>query len=290
MNSVNKLGLMAVVVTVIVLAGVYGIWRGVRPYLFPEEVSPTETAQEGDVSQDSDGDGLADLVENLYKTDPNNPDTDGDGVSDGEEVQAGRNPTLAEGPGDILGDVLIGSAVENPQTWTEKYLASLPDDTLRSEILNQDRLEAFVNVNRGALLPNLPEEAIQVSQTATTGAYLDAITPATNPLLNAITNQDIEAAWRISYQNGQREDIEQLVGQLHENVDILEKIEAPAELEELHVKVVAASHALTNNAELLRDMNQDFVGGLIGAKNIELLTAVFAEIEAEIDKLDEGLE
>src|SRR3989338_11614627 len=48
---------------------------------------------------DSDNDGLLDIDEVKYGTDPNKPDTDGDGYPDGEEVQNGYNPL---GPGKIL--------------------------------------------------------------------------------------------------------------------------------------------------------------------------------------------
>ena len=42
---------------------------------------------------DSDTDGLADIVEEVYGTDPNSPDTDGDGLSDYEEIHiTGTNP------------------------------------------------------------------------------------------------------------------------------------------------------------------------------------------------------
>ena len=41
---------------------------------------------------DSDHDGLPDVVENVYGTDPTNPDSDGDGIPDGAEVDAGTNP------------------------------------------------------------------------------------------------------------------------------------------------------------------------------------------------------
>ena len=41
---------------------------------------------------DPDGDGLTNLEERQYGTDPNNWDTDGDGVSDGDEVIAGTDP------------------------------------------------------------------------------------------------------------------------------------------------------------------------------------------------------
>jgi hypothetical protein len=41
---------------------------------------------------DFDNDGLADVVEFVYGTQPNTPDTDGDGILDGAEVDQGTNP------------------------------------------------------------------------------------------------------------------------------------------------------------------------------------------------------
>jgi hypothetical protein len=44
-------------------------------------------------AKDSDGDGLSDVVENYYHTDPNKKDTDGDGYSDYDEiVKYGTDP------------------------------------------------------------------------------------------------------------------------------------------------------------------------------------------------------
>ena len=51
--------------------------------------------------KDTDGDGLKDWEENLWRTDINNKDTDGDGLSDGDEVKEGRNP-LVKGPNDYI--------------------------------------------------------------------------------------------------------------------------------------------------------------------------------------------
>lgn len=42
---------------------------------------------------DTDGDGLTDLQERLFGTDPLRADTDGDGYADGMEVQNGYSPT-----------------------------------------------------------------------------------------------------------------------------------------------------------------------------------------------------
>jgi len=47
-------------------------------------------------SLDSDGDGLKDWEEALWKTDPTKKDTDGDGTNDADEIQDGRDPTISE--------------------------------------------------------------------------------------------------------------------------------------------------------------------------------------------------
>ena len=46
-----------------------------------------------DLKKDTDGDGVMDWEERLYKTDINLKDTDGDGLEDGVEVAAGMDPT-----------------------------------------------------------------------------------------------------------------------------------------------------------------------------------------------------
>lgn len=53
------------------------------------------------ILDDTDGDGLSNRDENLWRTDWRNPDTDGDGFKDGEEVLSGHDPTKP-GPNDFL--------------------------------------------------------------------------------------------------------------------------------------------------------------------------------------------
>lgn len=61
-----------------------------------EESQKNNTVQ--NIAIDSDNDGLTDLEETKYGTDPNNTDTDGDSYQDGNEVKNGYNPN---GPGKI---------------------------------------------------------------------------------------------------------------------------------------------------------------------------------------------
>jgi len=54
---------------------------------------------------DSDGDGLTDSEEAVYKTDPQNPDTDGDGLNDYDEVKVyGTDPLSPDTDFDMLKD------------------------------------------------------------------------------------------------------------------------------------------------------------------------------------------
>jgi hypothetical protein len=68
-------------------------------YVFAENNSSSDN----NVFLDSDQDGLTDLEEISYGTDPKNRDTDGDGYSDGAEVRAGYDPTVPA-PGDRITD------------------------------------------------------------------------------------------------------------------------------------------------------------------------------------------
>ncbi|MFC1639122.1 hypothetical protein ACFL26_02540, partial [Patescibacteria group bacterium] len=60
----------------------------------PFATAVAESGTIGNLTKDSDGDGLTDMDEtNVFETDPDVADTDGDGYSDGSEVMAGFDPT-----------------------------------------------------------------------------------------------------------------------------------------------------------------------------------------------------
>lgn len=239
MTSLNKLGLVVVTITVVVLVVISAAWAGVRKLWLQEEVAPTSATS---------------VIPELQQ----------------------------------FGNLPSPDALPQTGPWTQKYLDSLPADTPADQIYAPERLTQFVEANKGTLLPTLPEGVVKTKTDSSPEAkkrYAEAISPATNPSLHTVTTAEIEAAWRSAYENSQPETINDLIQKLLENVKTLEAIEAPAGLKDLHTKIISASHALVNNVELMRDMNQDPVGGLIGARNIEDLTEVFQEIDRERKQL-----
>lgn len=81
---------------------------------------------ENQLDSDTDGDGLKDWEESLWRTDPKNPDTDDDGATDGEETTQNRDP-LKQGPDDKISanidDVVLKNQkqAESEQTITAGY-------------------------------------------------------------------------------------------------------------------------------------------------------------------------
>lgn len=93
---------LVLAVAAIALA-IYFIWprRTVTPLLPDRLALDLRQDQIEKLRLDTDGDGLKDWEEVLFRTDPNNPDTDGDGTPDGREVTENRDP-LKAGPNDAL--------------------------------------------------------------------------------------------------------------------------------------------------------------------------------------------
>jgi len=271
MNSLNSLGLKVAGLTLGALLIVFGAYWGIRAAFF----GPAEPAK---VAQETAPAPLA--------------DTDGDGVSDLDEIERGTNPTVA-GAGDdnVLptGDeVGADGQVAGAQTYTRRYLATLPADASREDILDQARLEAFVAVNKGELLPTLPDGTVKTTTDAGAAAiatYLDTISSTHNKQLHPITNEDIEAGFTAQLQLN-RDPLNTIVTQLEQNVKVLKTIPAPAETAVLHAKLIAATQALHANVVTVRDMDQDFVGGLIATQNIDDLGQVFQEIATSVKELE----
>lgn len=133
---------------------------------------------------DSDADGINDLAEADFLTDPNNPDSDGDGLSDGLELRIGTDPNdeFSPGGGDSDRDT-IPDAVELVQG-TDPNDPDSDNDGIR------DDYEQLVgtNPNNAASVPSFGDATEdgttdQVDAVAILQAFLDI------DVLN-LTNQD----------------------------------------------------------------------------------------------------
>ncbi|MBT4849406.1 rhodanese-like domain-containing protein [Candidatus Parcubacteria bacterium] len=111
---------------------------------------------------DSDGDGLTDLEEVTYGTNPHNADTDGDSYSDGEEVANGYDP-LGSGKtkeniekGDANDQLAIGAqANENIDT---------SDNTFVSNVEITDASTSFINEYYSNMANSKLTEAYEMSK------------------------------------------------------------------------------------------------------------------------------
>ena len=104
----NKKIFFLLVFILLIFAGWFyfsGSKNGQAKDVAEQEKSPLIAAveQTSQLDKDSDGDGLKDWEELLWKTDQNKADTDGDGTSDGEEINLDRDP-LKAGPNDKISD------------------------------------------------------------------------------------------------------------------------------------------------------------------------------------------
>lgn len=102
----KKVGITLIVVSI--LTGSIMFISKIKENLFKKTQTITEKNLSIKVNTDSknkdtDGDGLTDWEEALWKTDSKNKDTDGDETEDGQEIAQNRNPLIA-GPNDKLID------------------------------------------------------------------------------------------------------------------------------------------------------------------------------------------
>ncbi|MBI4281247.1 hypothetical protein HY625_00315 [Candidatus Uhrbacteria bacterium] len=114
-----------------------------------EPVPATPTVKEIVGSLDTDQDGLTDVEEAIYTTDPKKADTDGDGYLDGQEVQNLYNPS-GTAPVRLADSTLVktytnatfGYTLLYPASWTVRAL----DEKNPREVLFTAPTEEFIQV------------------------------------------------------------------------------------------------------------------------------------------------
>jgi hypothetical protein len=151
MNFLPSQRFSLILLAVILSVGIiYSVLPGERPVqtvslnaeIFKEQTQkvgnlvPLESPALRQVAEaDTDGDGLNDWEERLWKTDPSTKDTDKDGTNDGDEVGAGRNP-LVKGPRDSIREtVSLAAAYQKDAPLAEQNLS--PTDKVAREFFSK---------------------------------------------------------------------------------------------------------------------------------------------------------
>ncbi|MBI2020996.1 hypothetical protein HYS99_00595 [Candidatus Giovannonibacteria bacterium] len=112
-----------------------------------------------DANRDTDGDGLKDWEEILWKSDPHKPDTDEDGTTDKEETKENRSPVVA---GKKNSDGSWSDAVKSAEV-PEKTSTSTPK-TLTERIARQFAVEYLTTEGvAGGNINNFQKESITES-------------------------------------------------------------------------------------------------------------------------------
>lgn len=77
------------------------VLRNVMCIAIDTSACPANGNAEGELWDDDDADGLPDIVEERWGSDPNDPDTDNDGLNDAEEMIGLTDPTDKDSDGDV---------------------------------------------------------------------------------------------------------------------------------------------------------------------------------------------
>lgn len=103
-------------------------------------------------SPDQDNDGLTDLEEQIYSTNPNNPDTDTDGQADGREIINLSDPTHPEG------SLSLSSLIKvfTNQKWLYSFF--YPSSWLTKPLPETDMAQVMVITNTGEFFEISVEE------------------------------------------------------------------------------------------------------------------------------------
>lgn len=135
MKAPSKKIILILIASVAAVGAVFIAVRGgkdARPAEVQKESIAVVTERIG--AADTDGDGLKDWEEALWKTDHKNPDTDGDGTEDGDEIRQSRNPAV-KGPNDKVSS-------------TTPATVSTTTDLTSTDILARDFMNSYMDMKR----------------------------------------------------------------------------------------------------------------------------------------------
>lgn len=277
---------LGILVLAVIGLGIYFLWRKPEPKPNFETASPVANLlrqeQLEKLNQDTDGDGLKDWEETIFRTDVNNPDTDGDGTKDGEEIKLARDP-LKKGPND---GVATSTLLENyspyfaPDNLTgqlaEKFGASVivPRLSGSSRPLDLegigDRIIAETLLETAAPLNYFTEKDVLVSKDNSEKAFekYSLAMIESDTVFSDITRSPLE----IFADALARDDFSPLKAldpylvAYDQKLERLKSITTPSQLASFHYRYMNLVLAQKNAVEKIRNAESDIVSAIVGAQ------------------------
>lgn len=255
--------------------------------------------------KDTDGDGLMDWEESLWKTNINNIDTDGDGTNDGDEILQKRNPVVA-GPDDLLKEEILSE--DNFFKYTDE------ENLTETDKLSRDLLVGYLSMkkngsfeeNKTQFIQSLSQDVTEISKEKSgkfyTSADIDVIESNKKSDLDAYKkkfigimmfsndpSQDI-FIFRDALQNDSNIEISKLdasISLYEYMMENLLSIKVPSSLLQPHLIIVNSFDDMIEGTKKMRNVMIDPVGGLSG---INLRIASEEVFLAGLNKLNDILE
>lgn len=239
---------------------------------------------------DTDGDGLKDWEEALWKTDINKADSDGDGTNDNEEIALGRDP-LKTGPDDKISDKedLVAQekaeADKNKNTMTAIYARKFMSEyltlkTQKGDLTEEDKQNLVVKTMNDIKPPKIEDkykitdlnvlettkESIKNYAVGMKAVFIDIKMPKADEvemfsiLLKSIKEEDFEKI---------KASVNALNNYIILNKRILEAMlpfGVPENLSSLHLEIVNGFNNLSLAVEDMADAENDPIKAMIGQR------------------------
>ena len=235
-----------------------------------------------DANRDSDGDGLKDWEEILWKTDANKADTDGDGTSDADEIKNGRDPILA-GPNDKLKkpEEIGKQATTTPRTLTDKIAREFASNYLTAAGSSEGSIDMFQqkaiseslieSLSRDALLykDSFSSANVRVEQSSSSDGikiYLNRAGDFLNKTFANLQKPEIEIVNEILAAE-RYEDLKKLVAYVaayQKTVEFLKQENVPASYASLHLELMNIMQNTAAADSFMMVTDKDPARGLAG--------------------------
>jgi len=226
------------------------------------------------LEDDTDGDGLKNWEEALYKTDPENPDTDGDGMNDEAEVSANRSPVIS-GTGHDASSTSTASILPTFSA-TDKFSQELFIKYIEAKKSGQEITQEFSD--------KLAEEIVAKDYGGQEVVFdANDLSTISNPTLTQIHDYGNAFGTAISIPvpkgvrnefeildsiiiNGLSESDEKELQVLYDRYNSihnsLAKIRVPIEIRNTHASFIRAVDTIRNSVSGMQNLNVDPIGAL----------------------------